>query len=195
MKRFILVLFLPLVLFANEKDFTAIANKKCGKITDKKERNYCITGTFIDFCNKNKNQAFCKKEAARSDYAKRMEEAKAVLKKIYRSVKKNNGVLNLSEVFPKDNKESYYYIFGVPSHCKDSYDKNTPSNSANLHGMYERTSFAEKGIAKTLNKYKCPKKGEFRIYAIGQIDDDLTFDVWYVDSKKRIKHFRSDYKR
>ncbi|MBK26745.1 MAG: hypothetical protein CME70_22280 [Halobacteriovorax sp.] len=195
MKRLVLLFLFPLSLLANESSFTAIANKKCGKIADEKERNYCITGTFIDFCNKPKNQEFCKKEAARSDYSKRMEGAKLGLKKIYKNVKKNNGVLNLLEVFSKKDKESYYYIFGVPSHCKKTYKEGTPSNSSNLHGMYERTSFAEKGIAKMLNKFKCPRKGEFRVYAIGQIDDDLAFDVWYVDSKKRIKHFRSDFKR
>lgn len=191
----LILLFIPFTLLANEKSFTAIANKKCSKISDQKEKSLCITGTFIDYCQKPENQDFCKKEAARSDYSKRMDGAKSGLKKIYSHIKKNKGVLNLNEVFKKDNKDSYYYIFGVPSKCEKNYKKGSQSNSANLHGLYERTSFAEKGIIKVLNKFQCPKKGEFRVYAIGQIDDDLTFDIWYVDSKKRIKHFRSDYKR
>lgn len=192
--KYLFLFLLPFTLWANEDSFVAQANKKCGKIKNQKEKEACITGTFISFCQKPKNQKFCKKEAAKSDYGKRMATAKNGLKKIYRYISKAKK-LDLKEVFVEGKNETYYYIFGVPEKCRQILKKDSPSNSSELHSIYERTNFAGKAIIKTLNKFKCPREGEFRVYAIGQIDDDLTFDIWYVDSKKRIKHFRSDFKR
>jgi hypothetical protein len=198
--KYLLIFLLPLTLWANEKAFVDMANKKCGKIKVEKEKQACITGTFLEFCQKPENQSFCKMEAMRSDYGKRMEGAKIGLKKIYRYIKKTEKKygkpqLDLSEVFVEGKNETYYYIFGVPEKCTEVLKKDSPTNSSTLHSIYERTNIAGKAILKTLNKFPCPRKGDFKVYAIGQIDEDMTFDIWYVDSGKRIKHFRSDYKR
>lgn len=192
--KLLILLFLPLFVFAGEKEFLSKVSTKCGKITKEKEKSACVTGTFLEFCQENKNKKFCADEASRADNSKRTNGAKEGLKLAYKDIKKN-GTVNFKRVFPEGTKDSYYYIFGVPSKCQALYEKGTPTHSASRHGLYERTKFLEKGIIKTLNNLPCPKKGSFKIYAIGQIDDDLTFDIWYVDNRKRIKHFRSDFKR
>ncbi|MFT6071082.1 MAG: hypothetical protein ACJAT2_002071 [Bacteriovoracaceae bacterium] len=200
MKLFLALMFLPLIAFSSEKAFMKEVNKKCANIGNEKEKSACVAGTFIDFCKNPTNQRFCNKEAALADYAKRTEGAKEGLKRIYKALlksKKKNGSyeVDLREVFKQGKRESFFYYFGVPKTCQHLIAKNSPSNTLDLHGVYERVVLVEKKIEKEFEKMKCLKKGSFRFYAIGQVDDDPSFDIWYVDNKKRIKHFRSDLKR
>jgi hypothetical protein len=200
MKLFLFILLLPNLAFSNEKEFMKEVNTKCANIGDVKEKEACVSGTFIDFCQKPTNQKFCNKEAALADYSKRTEGAKVGLKRIYKALvkaKKKTGSysIDLREVFKEDSKEVYFYFFGVPESCKHLVRDKSPTNSLNLHGVYGRTKIVENALVKSFKKQKCLKKGNFRFYAIGQVDDDQTFDIWYVDNKKRIKHFRSDLRR
>ena len=200
MKLFLFLILIPMLAFSNEEAFMKEVNKKCANIGDEKEKAACVSGTFLDFCQKPGSEKFCNKEAALADYAKRTEGAKEGLKKIYKALKKSkkkNGSysIDLRRIFRQGSKDSYFYLFGVPKACEHLIVKNAPTNSLNLHGLYERAKLAEKELSKSFEKQKCLKKGSFRFYAIGQVDDDPTFDIWYVDDKKRIKHFRSDLKR
>lgn len=192
--KLLLILLLPLTVMASEKEFVSLANKKCGNIKIEKEKSACVTGTFLDFCQKKKHKKFCKAEATRADSSKRMNGAKEGLKLVYKDLKKYK-TLDLGRVFPEGTKTTYYYIFGVPSKCSSLYKEGTSNHSAEKHGLFERTKKASEEIIKRLNKLPCPKRGSFKVYAVGQIDDDPTLDIWYVDNKKRIKHFRSDFKR
>lgn len=200
MKLFLLLILAPVIALSSEKAFMKEVNKKCANIGNDKEKAACVSGTFIDFCQKPTNQKFCNKEAGLADYGKRTKGAKEGLKKIYKALrnsKKKTGSykVDLREVFKAGSKEVYFYYFGVPKACDHLVAKNSPTNTGDLHGVYERVVLVEKEIMKDLEKQKCLKKGSFRFYAIGQVDDDPTFDIWYVDNKKRIKHFRSDLKR
>lgn len=186
--------------FSSEKAFMKEVNKKCANIGNDKEKAACVSGTFIDFCQNPTNKKFCNKEAALADYSKRTEGAKEGLKKIYKALvkaKKETGsyAVDLRAIFKEGSKDVYFYFFGVPSSCKELVVKNSPTNSLDLHGVYARVKLVEKGLIKSFDEQKCLKNKSFRFYAIGQVDDDLTFDIWYVDNKKRIKHFRSDLKR
>lgn len=170
-----------------------MANTRCAQVSSAKEKSACVTGAFIDFCQIKKNKKFCKNEATRADHSNRMVGAKNKLKAIYKHMKK--GGINLSKAFREDSKESFYYIFGVPEKCKLQLLKGEVTHSAKLHGLFERAKKVEERLIKKLNSLKCPKKSESRVYAVGQVDDDATLDIWYVDNKKRIRHLVSDLKR
>jgi hypothetical protein len=200
MKILLLLVLFPFLAISSEKEFMKEVNKNCANIGSEKEKAACVSGTFINFCQKPTNKKFCNKEAALADYSKRTEGAKKGLKKIYKALakaKKETGSysVDLRKIFKENSKDVYFYFFGVPSSCKSLVTKYSPTNSQNLHGLYARAKEDEKALINAFDKQKCLKKGGFRFYAIGQVDDDSTFDIWYVDHKKRIKHFRSDLKR